>query len=185
MHALGEVLSAIDQIISSLICMCSGTEGADITSEGEETGVGMSAFELDENEQTGLYDLDSMGVPAAWQDGDADSQDVLTRHILSRERRRIEDDSNYERIPKHDIPLSRLRQYYDHKDDRWYREKAIDLLTKRITVTIDGDMMYEWDDSDLVWSRHGVSRLFISNDVLWDWYQCCCVVAYCDTYMHY
>ena len=56
MCVLGEVLSAIDQIISSLICMCSGTEGAD-TTEGEETGIGMSAFELDENEQTGLYDL--------------------------------------------------------------------------------------------------------------------------------
>ena len=140
-YALGEVLSAIEQIISSLICMCSGTEGADITSEDEETGVGMSAFELDENEQTGLYDLDSMGVPAAWQDGDADSQDVLTRRILSRKRKRIEDDRNYERIPKFDISLSKLRQYYDHKDDRWYREKAIDLLTKRITVTIDGDQL--------------------------------------------
>ena len=184
MHALGEVLSAIEQIISSLICMCSGTEGADITSEDEETGVGMSAFELDENEQTGLYDLDSMGVPAAWQDGDADSQDVLTRHILSRERRHIEDDSNYERIPKHDIPLSRLRQYYDHRDDRWYREKAINLLTKRITVKIDGDMTYEWDDGNLAWFRNGVSQLSISIDLLWDWYLCYCLVAYCDTYMH-
>ena len=183
MCVLGEVLSAIDQIISSLICMCSGTEGAD-TTEGEETGVGMSAFELDENEQTGLYDLHSTGVPAAWQDGDADSQDVLTRRILSRKRKHIEDDRNYERIPKFDISLSKLRQYYDHRDDRWYREKAINLLTKRITVKIDGDMTYEWDDGNLAWSRNVVSQLSISIDLLWDWYLCYCLVAYCDTYMH-
>ena len=141
-----------------------------------EGGLGLRAFEVDNPDHDGLCDLDTSGVPMAWRDGDPDIQDQLTRRILSRERRRIEDAQKYAMIPHRRMKLSKFRQLYEHRNDAWHRQMAIQMLKRRITVEVDSDLQYEWDDADLLWGIAGVSYSCVLSVVHWHMFMFTCKV---------